>query len=444
MARNYKDVWPGVTAEQWNDWRWQVRNRLVDIESVEQVAPLTAEEKSAVSETLKVLRMSITPYYASLIDPHDPNCPIRRMAIPSAHELCIGTYEEIDPLHEEVDSPVPGLTHRYPDRVLFLVTDQCSMYCRHCTRRRFAGALDRALPQQQLEACYDYIRRTPTVRDVVVSGGDPFTLDDEKLDEILTRLREIPHVEIIRIGTRTPVVLPQRITEGLVNVLKKHHPVYVNTHFNHPKEMTPEAREALARLADAGIPLGNQSVLLRGINDCPHLMKKLVHELVKNRVRPYYIYQCDLVRGLEHFRTPIASGVRIIEFLRGHTSGLAVPVFVVDAPGGAGKIPVGPQYQLSQAGTQVILRNYEGMICVYNEPEHACDEFNCKSCGLCPGWHKAAVSEGIAQLFYGEKISLDPKDSARGRRRATFHKDDHGSAFNRSKGCEEEGEKSLR
>ncbi|MGE5707338.1 MAG: lysine 2,3-aminomutase, partial [Bacteroidota bacterium] len=429
MARNYNEVWPGVSAEQWKDWHWQIRNRLGDLESVEKVVPLTNTEKSAISETLKVLRMAITPYYASLIDPNDPNCPIRRMAIPAAHELCVSTGEELDPLHEDVDSPAPGLTHRYPDRVLLLVTDQCSMYCRHCTRRRFAGTSDNAMPREQLEACYEYIRRTPTIRDVVVSGGDPFTLDDAHLDEILTKLRAIPHVEIIRIGTRTPVVLPQRITPELVTMLKKHHPIYVNTHFNHPKEFTPEAKEACARLADAGIPIGNQSVLLKGINDCPHLMKKLVHELVKNRVRPYYLYQCDLVRGLEHFRTPIASGIRIIEFLRGHTSGLAVPQFVVDAPGGAGKIPVNPNYQLSQAGTQMILRNYEGMITVYNEPEHTCDEFHCESCGLCPGWEKAAVSEGIAQLYQGAKVSLDPKDTARARRRASFHRDDHGAAF---------------
>lgn len=422
--RNYKEVWPEVTEDQWNDWHWQLRNRLVTLDQVSKAVNLTEIEKAGISETLKVLRMAITPYYASLANPDDPKCPVRRMAVPSSLELSVNAHEEIDPLNEDGDSPVPGLTHRYPDRVLLLVTDQCSMYCRHCTRRRFAGAHDMAMPKEQLEACYDYIRRTPTVRDVVVSGGDPFTLEDDVLDEILTNLRSIPHVEIIRIGTRTPVVLPMRITDNLVKMLSKHHPVYVNTHFNHPSEMTPEAMAACAKLANAGIPLGNQTVLLKGINDCPHLMKKLMHTLVKNRVRPYYIYQCDLVRGLEHFRTPIASGVRIIEFLRGHTSGLAVPVFVVDAPGGAGKIPLAPNYQLSQAGTQVILRNYEGMICVYNEPEHSCDNFDCENCGVCPGWEKAAVSEGIAQLFYGEKISLDPKTSGREKRRESF-KEEH-------------------
>ena len=264
----------------------------------------------------------------------------------------------LDPLHEDEDSPAPGLTHRYPDRVLFLITDMCSMYCRHCTRRRVAGENDRARSREDIDACIEYIRKTPQVRDVVLSGGDALCVSDKMLEYIISELRKIEHVEIIRIGSRTPVVMPMRITDELCSMLKKYHPIWLNTHFNHPKEVTPEAIEACRKLADAGIPLGNQTVLLRGVNDDVHVMRNLVHKLVKSRVRPYYIYQCDLSLGIGHFRTPVAKGIELIESLRGHTSGYAVPTFVVDAPGGGGKTPVMPQYVISQTPNKVILRNY--------------------------------------------------------------------------------------
>ena len=352
MSRR-KEFFPEVTDQQWNDWHWQVKNRIETVDELKKYIKLTAEEEEGIRESLKTLRMAITPYYLTLIDPENPHCPIRKQAIPTVEELKRSPADLEDPLHEDSDSPVPGLTHRYPDRVLFLITDMCSMYCRHCTRRRFAGQHDCATPEKQIDDCIDYIARTPQVRDVLLSGGDALLVSDEKLEYIISRLRAIPHVEIIRIGSRTPVVLPQRITPELVNMLKKYHPIWLNTHFNHPNEVTPESKQACARLADAGIPLGNQSVLLRGVNDCTHIMKKLVHELVKMRVRPYYIYICDLSLGIGHFRTPVSKGIEIIENLRGHTSGYAVPTFVVDAPGGGGKIPVMPNYVISQAPNRV-------------------------------------------------------------------------------------------
>ena len=370
MSRR-KEFFPEVTDQQWNDWHWQVKNRIETVDELKKYIKLTAEEEEGIRESLKTLRMAITPYYLTLIDPENPHCPIRKQAIPTVEELKRSPADLEDPLHEDSDSPVPGLTHRYPDRVLFLITDMCSMYCRHCTRRRFAGQHDCATPEKQIDDCIDYIARTPQVRDVLLSGGDALLVSDEKLEYIISRLRAIPHVEIIRIGSRTPVVLPQRITPELVNMLKKYHPIWLNTHFNHPNEVTPESKQACARLADAGIPLGNQSVLLRGVNDCTHIMKKLVHELVKMRVRPYYIYICDLSLGIGHFRTPVSKGIEIIENLRGHTSGYAVPTFVVDAPGGGGKIPVMPNYVISQAPNRVVLRNYEGVITTYTTRTNA-------------------------------------------------------------------------
>ena len=317
----------------------------------------------------------------------------------------------LDPLHEDEDSPAPGLTHRYPDRCLLLITDQCSMYCRHCTRRRFAGQNDAGLPVDQVDQAIEYIRNTPQIRDVLLSGGDALLVSDERLEYIISKLREIPHVEIVRIGSRTPVVLPQRITPALCNMLKKYHPVWLNTHFNHPNEITPESAKACAMLADAGIPLGNQSVLLAGINDCVFTMKKLVNELVKIRVRPYYIYQCDLSMGLEHFRTPVSKGIEIIEGLRGHTSGFCVPTFVVDAPGGGGKTPVMPQYIISQTPKKVILRNYEGVITTYTEPEHYTD---CQ-CDYCTGKKKKELM-GVAGLERGQALSMEPANLERHKR----------------------------
>lgn len=351
-----------------DDWRWQIRNRITTVERLKDVVPLSEDEQEAIKRCLVRFRMAITPYYASLIDPTDPNCPIRKQAIPSPLELETVDGDEDDPLHEDVDSPVPGLTHRYPDRVLLLVTDQCAMYCRHCTRRRLAGTHDRPMPRAQFEQALSYIQGHSEIRDVIVSGGDPLTLPDNQIDYILSRLRSIPHVEIIRIGTRTPVTLPQRITPELCRVIAKYHPIYINTHFNHPREITAESQSACRLLVEAGIPLGNQSVLLCGVNDSPQVMKKLVQKLLFIRVRPYYIYQCDMTRGIGHFRTPVSTGIAIMENLRGHTSGLAVPTFVIDAPGGAGKIPLAPQYLLSIGGGRVVLRNYEGRLFTYTEP----------------------------------------------------------------------------
>ena len=329
-------MFPEVTDEQWNDWKWQVKNRIETLEDLKKYVKLTAEEEEGVRKTLSTLRMAITPYYLSLIDPNDPHDPVRRQCIPTALETHQAAADLLDPLHEDEDSPTPGLTHRYPDRVLFLITDMCSMYCRHCTRRRFAGQTDNECGPDRIEKALEYIEKTESVRDVLLSGGDALMVSDKKLEYIISRLRQIPHVEIVRLGTRTPVVCPQRITPELCDMLKKYHPVWINTHFNHPNEVTAESRRACEMLANAGIPLGNQSVLLRGVNDCVHVMKNLVHELVKMRVRPYYIYQCDLSMGLEHFRTPVSKGIEIIEGLRGHTSGFCIPTFVVDAPGGGG------------------------------------------------------------------------------------------------------------
>lgn len=402
-----KELFPDVNDEQWNDWHWQLRNRIETLDQLKKYIKLTPEEEKGVKAALKTLRMAITPYYLSLIDPENPDCPIRKQSIPTAAELHKSKADIEDPLHEDSDSPVPGLTHRYPDRVLFLITDQCSMYCRHCTRRRFAGQHDCSSPRQRIDACIDYIARTPQVRDVLLSGGDALLVPDSTLEYIFQRLREIPHVEIIRIGSRVPVVCPQRITPELCEMIKKYHPVWLNTHFNHPDEVTEESKGACERLANAGVPLGNQSVLLRGINDDTVIMKKLMHELVKMRVRPYYIYQCDLSLGIEHFRTPVSKGIEIIENLRGHTSGFAVPTFVVDAPGGGGKIPVMPNYVISQAPGRVVLRNYEGVITTYTEPadypiEHSMDAGKDQP-------HK----EGVASLLNAEQLSLEPGNLAR-------------------------------
>ena len=398
-----KELFPAVTDEQWNDWKWQVKNRIETYEELSKYFTFSPEEAEGIKKALAKFRMAITPYYLSLIDPNDPYDPIRRQCIPAGAECNIAPADLNDPLHEDEDSPAPGLTHRYPDRVLFLITDMCSMYCRHCTRRRFAGQKDDESPQDRIEKCLEYIERTPEVRDVLLSGGDALMVSDKKLEYIISRLRAIPHVEIVRIGSRTPVVCPQRITDDLCNMLKKYHPIWLNTHFNHPNEMTPEAQAAVAKLADAGIPLGNQTVLLRGVNDCVHVMKKLMHELVKNRVRPYYIYQCDLSMGLEHFRTPVSKGIEIIENLRGHTSGYAVPTFVVDAPGGGGKTPVMPTYVISQSPDKVILRNFEGVITTYTEPREYHEDCHCEACEA-----KRRVEEGVASLLETDRMSLEP------------------------------------
>ncbi|MFA9372147.1 MAG: lysine 2,3-aminomutase [Labilibaculum antarcticum] len=402
-----REMFPEVTDIQWNDWKWQVRNRIETLDQLKKYISLTEEEEEGVRRSLASLRMAITPYYMTLIDQGNPNCPVRKQAIPTAAEVHYSDADLLDPLHEDEDSPVPGLTHRYPDRVLFLITDMCAMYCRHCTRRRFAGQSDSSTPQDNIEKAIEYIENTPQVRDVVLSGGDALLISDDKLEYIISRLRDIPHVEIIRIGTRTPVVLPQRITDNLVNMLSKYHPIWLNTHFNHSNEITQDSKNALARMANAGIPLGNQSVLLKGVNDCVHIMKKLMHNLVMNRVRPYYIYQCDLSMGLEHFRTPVSKGIEIIENLRGHTSGFAVPTFVVDAPGGGGKTPVMPQYVISQSPGKVVMRNFEGVITTYTEPTHYDNKCNCPDCTM------NEKLEGVASLLNGDRLSIEPDHLAR-------------------------------
>ncbi|WP_031515816.1 lysine 2,3-aminomutase [Desulfofalx alkaliphila] len=418
MPRDYRKIslWKNVSKSDWNNWQWQMQNRITAIEDLQKVINLENHEKIAIKQTLGRLRMAITPYYASLMDANDPQCPIRKQAVPVSMELQQSCYDMEDPLSEDLDSPVPGLTHRYPDRVLLLVTDQCSMYCRHCTRRRFAGVTDRARSRKDIDLAIDYIKGTPQIRDVILSGGDSLLISNERLEYILWRLRRIKHLEIIRIGTRTPVVMPMRITEDLCRLIKKYHPIYVNTHFNHPKEITAEAREACERLADSGIPLGNQTVLLRGVNDCPYTIKKLMHLLLMIRVRPYYIYQCDLSPGIEQFRTSIYRGIEIIEMLRGHTSGLAVPTYVVDAPGGGGKIPLGPQYMISQADDKVILRNYEGVVCSYPLPPHEGTRcYSDKQMRL-----KKGETVGIERLITEQATSLTPQGNLRIKRRKRF------------------------
>ncbi|NLB83704.1 MAG: lysine 2,3-aminomutase [Synergistaceae bacterium] len=416
-GKNYLEALRESAGEDlWNDWHWQMKSRITMADELGLVLPLSKSESSTLRRSLNTLRMAITPYYASLIDGSDPDCPIRKQAIPSLKETIIAPTDLVDPLLEDTDSPVPGLTHRYPDRCILLVTDQCGMYCRHCTRRRFAGQTDMGRTPEQIQKCIDYIAATPEIRDVLITGGDPLTLSDEALDDVLTKVRAIPTVEIIRLGTRIPAVLPMRVTEKLCAMLKKHQPLWINLHFNHPKELTASAARACALLADAGIPLGNQSVLLKGVNDCPYLFRDLNQKLLKMRVRPYYIYQCDLSRGIEHFRTSIGKGMEIMEYLRGHTSGLAVPTFVVDAPGGGGKIPVMPNYVLGQSDRKTILRNFEGVITVYTEPDDNQSRCAGKCKEICER-AKSLSSGGVQSLFDGDIAALEPKELAREKRR---------------------------
>lgn len=360
----YKDV----PDEKWNDWRWQMSNRLNTVAELVNVLELSDSERKAL-EAKDLFRVDITPYFASLIDPRDPHDPIRAQVIPTDREMAPFTSMMEDSLAEDRHSPVPGLVHRYPDRVLMLVTTQCASYCRYCTRSRIVGDPGQTFSRKDFEAQIDYLQHTPQVRDVLLSGGDPLVLAPKLFEEIISRLRAIPHIEIVRLGSRVPVFLPMRITAEMCDMLSKYHPIWMNIHVNHSNEITPELAAACDRLTRAGIPLGNQSVLLAGVNDSVHIQRKLVHDLVKIRVRPYYLYQCDLVEGAGHFRTTVSKGIEIMEGLRGHTSGYAVPQFIVDAPGGGGKIPVSPNYVLSQAPGKVILRNYEGFITTYTEPE---------------------------------------------------------------------------
>lgn len=359
-------LWANVPDKDWNDWRWQLSHRVNHLEVLETFIRFTPEEIEGITAENK-FRLDITPYFASLIDPADPLCPIRQQVIPKGRELKAFDGMIADSLAEDQHSPVPGLVHRYPDRVLMLITTQCASYCRYCTRSRIVGDSAATFSKAEFEMQLDYLRRTPQVRDVLLSGGDPLTVAPRVLDYLLNELRQIEHIEIIRIGSRVPVFLPQRVTDELVEMLAKYHPLWLNIHVNHPREITPELYRACDKLSRAGIPLGNQSVLLAGVNDSVHIQRELVQQLVQMRVRPYYLYQCDLVPGAGHFRTSVSKGIEIIEGLRGHTSGYAVPTYVIDAPGGGGKIPVMPQYLISQGPNKVILRNFEGYVTTYSE-----------------------------------------------------------------------------
>jgi lysine 2,3-aminomutase len=360
--------WLDEPLENWNDHRWQLRNRVDSLADLELRINLTDEERAGVLLAGTKLAMAITPHFFNLIDRDDPDCPIRRQVIPRIEEGWNAPEEMADPCGEDSHMPVPGLVHRYPDRVLFLVTDRCASYCRYCTRSRVVSGVGEQHLETQWEPAFRYLEQHSEVRDVLLSGGDPLLFSDDRLDKILTRLRSIPHIQFIRIGSRIPIFLPQRITPELCNVLKKHHPLFISIHCNHPRELTTEVRDGLSRLADAGIPLGNQSVILRNVNENVNIQKALVQKLLMCRVKPYYLYQCDLINGSSHLRTRVAEGVAIIEGLRGHTTGYAIPQFVIDGPGGGGKIPINPNYVIDVASGRVTLRNFEGEIFEYPDP----------------------------------------------------------------------------
>jgi lysine 2,3-aminomutase len=400
-------LYADVPDEKWNDWRWQLSNRLNSVDDIEKILPLTESERVAL-QTSGLFRVDITPYFISLVDPTDLEDPIRKQIIPRSEEMQAFTSMMEDSLAEDRHSPVPGLVHRYPDRVLMLVTTQCASYCRYCTRSRIVGDPGQTFSRHEFEMQLEYLRHTPQVRDVLLSGGDPLVLAPKILEEILARLREIPHIEIVRIGTRVPVFMPMRITQELCDMLGKYHPLWLNIHVNHASEISAELEAATDRLSRAGIQLGNQSVLLAGINDCVHIQRDLVQKLVRIRVRPYYLYQCDLVEGAGHFRTPVAKGIEIMEGLRGHTSGYAIPQFVVDAPGGGGKIPVMPNYQISMSDHKVILRNYEGYITTYEEPIEYTPH-DPKTCKSCQNKRPEPGQTGLTGLLEGEGLDIKPE-----------------------------------
>jgi len=398
-------IYADVPDEKWNNWRWQLSHRINTPEEFEKVIPLTPGERKALSAA-HLFRVDITPYFISLINPDDPNDPVRKQVVPTDTEMVPFTAMMEDSLAEDRHSPVPGLVHRYPDRVLMLVTTQCASYCRYCTRSRIVGDPSATFSRAEFEMQLEYLRHTPQVRDVLLSGGDPLVLAPKILEEILSKLREIPHIEIVRIGSRVPVFLPMRISAELTDMLQKYHPLWLNIHVNHPNEISAELAEACDRLTRAGIPLGNQSVLLAGVNDNVHIQRQLVQDLVRIRVRPYYLYQCDLVEGAGHFRTPVAKGIEIMEGLRGHTSGYAVPQFIIDAPGGGGKIPVSPNYLLSMSDHKIILRNYEGFVTTYEEPTDYRPENSAKFLGEKrpePG------QSGVTGLLEGEHMFIKPE-----------------------------------
>lgn len=361
-------IWADVPDKDWNNWIWQQQKRIKTLEQLEQVIHVTDDERKAFEQSNSMFHMGITPYYASLMDPDDPNCPVRLQSVPQLGELNILPDDLEDPLAEERDMPVPGVTHRYPDRVLFYTTHNCPVYCRHCTRKRKVSDPSSSAANKQLEEGLKYISEHKEIRDVVISGGDPLSNSDDRLEYILSRLRAMDHIEVFRLGTRNLVTLPQRVTEKFASMLTKYHPVFVHTHYNHPKECTQEAFDTCTRLADAGCVIHNQMVLLKGVNDDPKIVKELNHKLLMMRVRPYYIFQCDLSQGISHFRTPVEKGIEIIENLRGWTSGMAVPQFVIDAPGGGGKIPLLPKYVVKHEGKKWVLRNYANKEFEYIEP----------------------------------------------------------------------------
>lgn len=398
--------WEDVPLSQWQDWRWQLAHRLNTVADFAQVIRLTDDEIAGLSAP-GLFRVDVTPYWASLMDADDPNCPIRRQIMPTAAELRPFDAEMVDSLGEDAHSPVPGLVHRYPDRVLMLVTTQCASYCRFCTRSRIVGNPEAQFSRADYDRQIDYLAHTPQVRDVLLSGGDALMIPPKILDDLLGRLRALPHIEIIRIGTRVPNFLPQRITDDLIAVLRKYHPLWMNIHFNHPKEITPEVSVALAKLADAGIPLGAQTVLMAGINDCPTILTELMHKLVRHRVRPYYLYQCDMVHGAGHFRTSVATGIALMEALRGHTSGYAIPIYVIDAPQGGGKVPILPNYLISQAHDRVVVRNFEGFISTYVQPS----DYKPHDPAACPACRARLYDgqEGVAGLLAGPQLTIEPE-----------------------------------
>lgn len=391
FASHAPGCWPEVPIDQWTDWKWQLRNRITKLEHLEQKLRLVPEERAGILLSGNKLALGITPHFFNLIDSDDPDCPIRRQVVPRIEETHTAEWELADPCGEDAHMPVPGLVHRYPDRVLFLVTDRCASYCRYCTRSRVVSGAGEQELHTDFEEAFRYLESHTEIRDVLFSGGDALLLSDDKLEALLRRVRAIEHIEFVRIGSRVPIFLPQRITPDFCRMLQKYHPLWMSVHVNHPRELTTEVRDALCMLADHGVPLGNQSVLLRGVNDDAEVMKILVHKLLRCRVRPYYLYQCDLIKGSAHLRASVKKGVEIIEALRGHTTGYAIPQFVIDAPGGGGKVPVNPGYILYHDEEKVVLRNYEGRIFEYPEASD-------------PG--RASSNPG-AQIFPKESILMD-------------------------------------
>lgn len=391
-------------------WCYQFKNRVTAQETLEKWLNLTVEEKRAINYVTDRLPMAITPHFLSLVDKDNPECPLRRQVIPSLDEFRVGPHDLVDPCGEDKDMVVPGLVHRYPDRAVIFLTDMCAVYCRFCTRRRLVGKSNHTLTKEELNPIYEYLKKNRNVRDVLISGGDSLLLPEEKLEEVLKNLRSIEHIEILRIGTRLPVSLPQRINSSLCQMLKKYHPLYINIHFNHPAEISPETKVACQLLVDHGIPLGSQTVLLKGINDSPKVIVKLMHELLKIRVRPYYLYQCDLATGTEHFHTPISTGLRIISALRGYTTGFACPTYVIDAPGGGGKVPINVDYVISRTRKRIIFKNYQGRVFVY--PEKNGFEFsavNNNPTTLKGGWDNSNHGTSVNSVLTNGRKNIEKK-----------------------------------